>query len=159
MGHLLFSLYMNRSITKKFPIERIPERTDSSIRNLGEVEYDKQSKLQRQKNQARPKKRNEGHLLLSMYINRFITKNFLIEILTEMINSSARSHGEVKYNKQNCLQHQKNPVRLKSRSEVYLPLALYINWFIPKKFLIETLVETIDSCVTSHGEVKYDTQN
>ena len=34
------SLYINRSITKKFPIKTISERTDSSIKSPGEVEYD-----------------------------------------------------------------------------------------------------------------------
>ena len=103
--------------------------------------------------------RSEVYLFLALYTNRSITKKFSIETLLKTIDSSVRSHGEVEYNKQNCLQHQKTPVRQKSRSEVYLPLALYINWSIPKKFLIETLVGTIDSCVTSHGEVEYDTQN
>ena len=32
--------YINRSTTKSFPIETIPERTVSSIKTLGEVEYD-----------------------------------------------------------------------------------------------------------------------
>ena len=53
--YLLLALYINRSVTKKFPIETVLERTDSSIKNLGEVEYDKQNWLQRRKTQAWPK--------------------------------------------------------------------------------------------------------
>jgi len=43
--HLLSLPYINRSMTKYFLIERIRERTDSSIKNLGGVEYDKQNWL------------------------------------------------------------------------------------------------------------------
>ena len=53
--YLLLPLYINRSTTKYFPIETIPERTDSSIKNLGKVEYDKQNWSQCQKTQAWPK--------------------------------------------------------------------------------------------------------
>ena len=42
----------------------------------------------------------------------------------------------------------------KTRSEVYVLLLLYINWFITKKFLIETLLEMIDPSVRSPGEVE-----
>ena len=38
--HLL-PLCINHSITNYFPIETLLEITDSSIKNLGEVEYDK----------------------------------------------------------------------------------------------------------------------
>ena len=44
----------------------------------------------------------------------------------------------------------------KTRSEVYLVLPLYINRTITKKFLIETILEMIDSGVKCLGEVEYD---
>ncbi len=43
-GYLLL-LYINLSITKKFPTETLSETIDSCIKNLGEVEYDKQNDL------------------------------------------------------------------------------------------------------------------
>ena len=43
--YLLLALYINRSITKKFPIETLLETIDSSVINPGEVEYDKQNWL------------------------------------------------------------------------------------------------------------------
>ena len=43
--YLPLPLYINWSVTKKFPIETIPERTDTSKRNLGKIEYDKQNWL------------------------------------------------------------------------------------------------------------------
>ena len=39
-SELLLPLYINWLITKKFLIETIPERIDSSIKNPGETEYD-----------------------------------------------------------------------------------------------------------------------
>ena len=39
-GHLLLSQYLNWSITKKFPIKELSKVTDSSVKCLGEVEYD-----------------------------------------------------------------------------------------------------------------------
>jgi len=41
---------------KTFPIEIILEMIDSSTKNLGEVEYDKQNRLELQKTQAWSKK-------------------------------------------------------------------------------------------------------
>ena len=70
-----------------------------------------------------------------------------------------RNLGEIEYGKQNWLQHQKNLVHSKSQSEGYLPLPLYINWSITKRFLIETLLEMIDSSIRNLGEVEYDKQN
>ena len=52
---ILLSRYINRSTTKKFPIGTLLEKTDSSIKNLGEVEYDKQNRLKLQNSQAWPK--------------------------------------------------------------------------------------------------------
>ena len=41
-------------MTEKFPIELLLEMMDSSVKNLGEFEYDKQNRLQRQKTQVSP---------------------------------------------------------------------------------------------------------
>jgi hypothetical protein len=38
--YLLLPLYINKSITKKFPIETLLEMMDSSVESLGKVEYD-----------------------------------------------------------------------------------------------------------------------
>ena len=38
--YILLLLYINQSITKKFPIETLLKRIDYSVRNIGEVEYD-----------------------------------------------------------------------------------------------------------------------
>ena len=93
-GHLHLSLFINRSVAKKFPTRRFLRTVDSSVRNPGEVEYDKQNRLQRQKSQAWPKNWCEGHLQLSLFINRSVTKKFPIETLSEMIDSSVRSLGK-----------------------------------------------------------------
>ena len=45
--------YINRSTTKYFPIETIPETTYSTIRNLEEVEYDTQISLRYQETHVR----------------------------------------------------------------------------------------------------------
>ena len=47
--YLFLLLYMNRSITKKFPTETILETINSSVKNHEKVEYDKQNWLQHQK--------------------------------------------------------------------------------------------------------------
>ena len=38
--YLLLTLYINRSVTKKFPIETLLEMRDTSVKKLGEVKYD-----------------------------------------------------------------------------------------------------------------------
>ena len=53
--YLVLALYINRSVTKMFPIKTLSEMIDSSVRNLGEAEYNKQNWLQRRKTQAWPK--------------------------------------------------------------------------------------------------------
>ena len=55
--------------------------------------------------------RSEDYLLLPLYINRSIAKNLLIEKLLEMIDSSIENCGEVEYDIQNCLRHQKFQIR------------------------------------------------
>ena len=89
---------------------------DSSVKNHGEAEYDIQNCLRNQEIQVWPKFRSEVYLFLLLYINRYTTKKFPIEILLEMMDSSVRSLGEVEYDDQNCLKHQKNPVRRKFRN-------------------------------------------
>ena len=64
--------------------------------------------------------RSEVYLFMLLYIDGSVTKKFLIETLLKMIDSSVRNLGEVEYDKQNWMQHQKTPVRPKSRSEDYL---------------------------------------
>jgi len=50
--NFLLLLYIYRSVTKKFPIKILLKTIDSSVINLGEVEYDNQNYLERQKTQA-----------------------------------------------------------------------------------------------------------
>ena len=132
---------------------------DSSIKNHGEVEYDKHKWLKHQKTPVCPKSRSEVYLILALYINRSVTKTFPIKTLLETIDSNVRCHGEVEYDKQNCLRHQKIQVLPKNSKWDLLLLSLYINRSITKKFPIKTLLETIDSSVKSLGEVEYDNQN
>ena len=66
---------------------------DSSVRNLEEVEYDKQNRLQRQKPKLK-KVRSEGYLQSPLYINRSITKEFPIETIPERTDSSIKKPGE-----------------------------------------------------------------
>jgi len=47
--------------------------------------------------QLRRKTRSEVYLLLPLYINWSITKMFLIETISEMIDSSVKRLGEVEY--------------------------------------------------------------
>ncbi len=55
--------------------------------------------------------RNDGNLLLPLYINWSITKKFLIETFLKMIDSSIKNLGKLEYDEQNCLQIQKIPIR------------------------------------------------
>ena len=87
-GYLLLPLYINRSITKKFPTETFLKTIVSSIICCGEVEYLNWNWLQHQKTPVRRKIWSDGYLLLSLYINRSITKDFLIKTLSEMIDST-----------------------------------------------------------------------
>jgi hypothetical protein len=51
---------------------------------------------------------SEANLLVPQYINRSVTKNFLIETLSKMIHSSTINLGDVEYDKQNGLKISKN---------------------------------------------------
>ena len=92
-------------MTEKFPIELLLEMMDSSVKNLGEFEYDKQNRLQRQKTQVSPNNVKWDLPPLPLYRNRFITKKFLIETILERTDSSTKNVGELEYDKQNGLQH------------------------------------------------------
>ena len=122
-GHLQLSLFINLSITIKFPTKIFLKTVDSSVRNPGEVEYDKQNWLQHQKTQAWPKNSKCGQPpinLLSLFVNRSITKKFPIETLLETVDSSVKNLGN---DNQNCLQHQKTPVRTKNSKWGLPPIA------------------------------------
>ena len=98
--YLLLSLYINRLTTEKLPTKRILETIDSSVRKTGEVEYDTQNCLRHHKSHAWPKNSKWDSL---PYINRSMTKYFLIERIQERTDSSIKNLGEVEYDKQNWL--------------------------------------------------------
>ncbi len=106
-GYYLLLLYKNRSITKKFPIKTLLKMMDSSIENNEKVEYDKENCVQREKIQSGRKIRSEGYILWPQFKNRSITKKFLIRTYLEMIDSNIKNHGEVEYDKENCVQRGK----------------------------------------------------
>jgi len=90
--------YLLLSITKILLTKTLLEMIDSSVKHLGEVEYDTKNCLQHQKTPVKPKNSKWGQppiILLPLYINRSITKIFPIETVVEMIDSSVRSPGEV----------------------------------------------------------------
>jgi hypothetical protein len=97
-----------------FPMKNLSELIDSSMKKLGVVKDDKQNWLQHLKNPFDRKVGSEMCVVLPLFINRSITKNFPIETLLERIDSSVRSSGEFEYDKQNCLQHQKTTARSKN---------------------------------------------
>ena len=49
------TVYGNPVVTKKFPTKTLLKMIDSSVKNLGEVEYDNQNSLQHRKIQVRQK--------------------------------------------------------------------------------------------------------
>ncbi len=67
----------------------------SSIKNPGEVEYDKRNWPQHPETSVFRKIRSEVYLLLPLYINRSITKKFPIKKLLGIMDSSVKSLGEV----------------------------------------------------------------
>ena len=121
--YFLLPLYINQSLTKKFPIETLLKIMDSSVKSLGEVEYDKQNRLKLQKIQVWPKNLKRGLapiILLSPNINRYTKKKFPIETLLEMMDSSFKKLGKVEYDKQNWLQHHKTQAWPKNLKWGYL---------------------------------------
>ena len=127
---------------------------DSSVKSLGEVEYDNQNCLKNKEKPVRRKIRREVNVLVLLYISRSITKKFSIETLLKMMDSSVKSHGEAEYDIQICLRYQEIQVWPKFRSEVYLFLLLYINRSITKKFPSKKLLEMMNSSVRNLGEVE-----
>jgi hypothetical protein len=73
-----------------------------------------------------------------------------------MIDSSIKNFGKLDYDKQNRLQHLKNPSDQIVRSNVYLLLPLYKNRneSMPKKFPIKTITERIDSSIKNLGHIE-----
>ena len=112
------TMYRNSIATKKFPTKILLEMIEYSIKNLEEVEYDKQNCLRVQKTLARP----TIPILFSYHCltnhrqctkNSFLTKKFPIKTLSEMVDSSVKNPGEFEYDKQNRLQVQKTLARPK----------------------------------------------
>jgi hypothetical protein len=97
-----------------FPMKRLSEMIDSSIKKLRVDEDDKQNWLQHLKNPFDQKVGSEICLILPLFINRSITKYFPIETLLERIDSSVRSPGKFEYDDQNCLQRKKATARSKN---------------------------------------------
>jgi hypothetical protein len=64
--------------------------------------------------QFHQKIQSEANLLVPQYINWSVTKYFLIETLSKMIDSSIINLGDVEYDKQNGLEDQKPPVPSKN---------------------------------------------
>ena len=65
---------------------------DSSVKNLGEVEYDNQILYNIKKPKFGREIQSEGYPLLQLYINRSITKMFPIKTLSDMIDSDRGDH-------------------------------------------------------------------
>jgi len=86
---------------------------DYSVKNLGEVEYDKQSRLPHQIAKFRQIIQSEVYFLLLLRMNRSITNKFPIETLLEMIDSSIKNLGKAEYDRHNRLQH--HVAKLRSR--------------------------------------------
>ena len=107
------TVFGNTVATKKFSIKSLSEMANSSVKNPGKVEYDKQNCLQYQKTLAWPKSFilfvfSIVQLTIAL-VQKFVfnEKMLPIKILLEMIDSSIKNCGEVEYDKQNCLQLQK----------------------------------------------------
>ena len=83
------TVYGNPVATKNFPTKMLLKMVDSSVKSLGELEYDNQNSLQHLKIQVRQKNFNWGLPLLPLHKNRSRTKKFPIEILLEMIDSDS----------------------------------------------------------------------
>ena len=127
---------INRFITKYFPIETIWERTYFSIKNIGEVEYDKQNWLGHHKTQAWPKNSKWGLPPLPMNINRFITKYFPIETIRKRTYPSMKYIGEVEKEEQNWLQHYIAKLRPKGLQWIFGTFTWFttnyqtwVNWY------------------------------
>ncbi len=76
-----------------------------------------------------------------------------------MIDSNIKNHGEVEYDKENCVQRGKIQSGRKIRIEGYRLLPLNKNRSITIKFPTRTLLKMIHSSIKSRGEVEYDKQS
>ena len=110
--YLLLPLYINRPTKKKLPTKRILKTIDSSVRNLGEVEYDKQNWLQHQKPQVWTNNSKWGLPPIATVHKSVHNKIFpnWNNSRPERTDSSIRNLGEVKYDEQNWLQHHETQV-------------------------------------------------
>ena len=94
------SYLIYRSITENFPIKILLKTIDSSVKNLGEIEYDKQNYLRQWQIGTQPQNSQCTCVTVTVYGNPSATKKFPIKILLEMIVSSRKHLGEVEYDKQ-----------------------------------------------------------
>ncbi len=83
-----------------FPIKILLKTIDSSVKNLGEIEYDKQNYLRQWQIGIRPQNSQCTCVTVTVSGNLFATKKFPIKILLEMIVSSRKQLGEAEYDKQ-----------------------------------------------------------
>ena len=63
---------------------------------------------------TRPQNLMYTYPTVTVYGNHIATKTFPTKTLSKMIDSSVKNLGEVEYDNQNSLQHQKIQVRLKN---------------------------------------------
>ena len=107
---------------------------DSSVKNLGEVEYDNQNCLKYKEKPVRRKIRREVNVLILLYISRSITKKFLIETLLKMMDSSVESLGEVEYDVKIWLRYQEIQILPKNSKWGLRPHATVHELVHNKKF-------------------------
>ena len=86
----------------------------------------------------------------ALYIKQSLTKKFPIETLLKMIDSSVKSPEEFEYD------YQKTQVWPENSKWGSPPFATVHKSVHKKKFLIEVLMEMIDSSIRNLGEVEYD---
>ena len=76
-----------------------------------------------------------------------------------MIGSSVKYTGEVEYDKQNWLQHQKTQAWPKNSKWGLNPIATVHKSVHIKKFPTKRFLKTVDSSVRNPGKFEYDKQN
>ena len=87
--YLFLLLYINRSITKKFPTEKLLEMMDSSVRNLGEVESITFKSVLIRNFFVMDRFMYSGNMNFEFFRKLVHNKNFLIKTLLEMIDSTS----------------------------------------------------------------------
>ena len=99
------------SATKKFTTKTLKKIIDSSIKNLGELEYDK---LQCQRNIISAEK-IEVRITHKSTVPKLIhKKTFSAKKLLKTIDSSIKNLGKLEFDTQNYLEQQKIKVSLKN---------------------------------------------